>query len=528
MSKPGTVTARQLKAMIHDGGELALLDVREAGQFGESHLLFATPLPYSRLELDVAALVPRKSARVVLCDDDGARLAALAAKRLGNMGYSDVAVLEGGTRGWAAAGYTLFSGVNVPSKLFGELVEHEYGTPRISVTELARMKEAGEDFVIVDGRPYSEYQKMNIPGGICCPNAELPYRIGELVANPATRIIVNCAGRTRSIMGAQILLSFGVPNPVFALENGTQGWVLADFELERGASRRYPDHVSEADLPRLTARTAELMKRHGVRSVSENDVEGWLIDGTRTTYLLDVRTPEEFGMGSLPGAVHAPGGQLIQATDQWVGVRNARIVLIDGEGVRAGVVASWLAQLGCEAYVLEGGVGAQVSATGAASPQLSTVAGITAEALKPAVDSGTVRVFDLGGSMSFRKAHIPGSRWSTRTRIVADATDAAGPVVLAADDPRIAQLAAIDLTEAGITNVRVLEGGLAAWSQAGYPTESSADVPPDGECIDHLFFVHDRHAGNREAMRQYLAWETGLIAQLDAEDRTLFKVGAAV
>ena len=235
--------------MIHDGGELALLDVREAGQFGESHLLFATPLPYSRLELDIGALVPRKSARIVLCDDGETGVAQVAGQRLQSMGYSDIAILQEGTRGWAKAGYALFAGVNVPSKLFGELVEHEYATPRVTVTELARMQTAREDFVLVDGRPFAEYQKMNIPGGICCPNAELPLRIREIVRNPNTKIIVNCAGRTRSILGAQTLINFGVPNPVYALENGTQGWVLADMELERGAARRYPDHVDSATLP---------------------------------------------------------------------------------------------------------------------------------------------------------------------------------------------------------------------------------------------------------------------------------------
>src|SRR3954469_23168837 len=240
------VSARELKALLHDGAELALLDVREAGQFGESHLLFATPLPYSRLEIDVASLIPRKSVRIVICDDGEVGVADLAARRLESCGYSELAVLEGGTRGWEAAGYTLFSGVNVPSKLFGELVEHEYHTPRVSVTELAHMQAQHEDFVIVDGRPFAEYQKMNIPGGICCPNAELPYRIGEIAKNGNTKVIVNCAGRTRSILGAQTLINFGVPNPVYALENGTQGWVLADFQLERGASRRYPERVNSA------------------------------------------------------------------------------------------------------------------------------------------------------------------------------------------------------------------------------------------------------------------------------------------
>ncbi|HYC44648.1 MAG TPA: rhodanese-like domain-containing protein [Burkholderiales bacterium] len=520
-----SVTAKQLKAMIHDGAELALLDVREAGQFGESHLLFATPLPYSRLELDVGALVPRKSARVVLCDDGDSDVARVAAKRLETIGYGDVAVLEGGTRAWAAAGYALFAGVNVPSKLFGELVEHEYHTPRVTVTELARMKSAGEDFIVVDGRPFSEYHKMNIPGGICCPNAELPYRIGELVQSPTTKIVVNCAGRTRSIMGAQTLINFGVSNPVYALENGTQGWVLADLELERGAQRRYPDHVDPERLPELRASAEALIKRHGVRTVASEEVQRWLRDPSRTTYLLDVRTPEEFEAGSLPGAVHAPGGQLVQATDQWVGVRNARIVLIDSEAVRAPVVASWLKQLGCDVYVLAEGIHAKLAAPRPDRPTLSQLRAVSALELKRCLDERSCTVLDLRSSMSFRNAHVRGSRWTIRPRIAAAVRDATEPVVLVADADDIARVAAIDLADAGVRDVRVLDGGIAAWTRAGYTTEASPDVPPDSACIDYLFFVHDRHAGNRDAMRQYLAWETGLIAQLDADDRRLFRVG---
>src|SRR5688500_11044253 len=294
MTESKTVTAQELKRMLHDGAELALLDVREAGQFGESHLLFATPLPYSRLEIDVGALVPRKSARIVLCDEGAGGVAELAAKRLNAIGYSDVAVLQGGTQGWKAAGYALFAGVNVPSKLFGELVEHEYRTPRVTVSELARMQAEGDDFIVVDGRPFSEYSKMNIPGGICCPNAELPYRIRELVKNASTKIIVNCAGRTRSIMGAQTLINFGIENPVFALENGTQGWVLADMELERGASRRYPDRVDDSRIEKLQSQARDLMSRHRVRTVKADQVQSWLAEPNRTTYVLDVRTPEEF------------------------------------------------------------------------------------------------------------------------------------------------------------------------------------------------------------------------------------------
>jgi rhodanese-related sulfurtransferase len=518
-----TVTPQTLKSMLHDGGELALFDVREEGQFGEGHLLFATPLPYSRLETGIAALAPRQSVRVVLCDD-GDGVAERAARRLGEQGYTDVAVLAGGNAAWAKTGYAIFKGVNVPSKLFGELVEHVYDTPRVTVTQLAQMKKNNEDFVIVDGRPYAEYHKMNIPGGICCPNAELPLRIRGIVDNPNTKIIVNCAGRTRSIMGAQTLRNFGIDNPVYALENGTQGWVLADFELERGATRKHAEAIDEARLPALREQARALMTRHQVESVSRQQAQAWARDTARSLFLLDVRTPEEFAKGSLAGAQHAPGGQLVQATDQWVGVRNARILLADSEGVRAPVVATWLKQLGCEVYVLEGGVNGGFALPAPAAPTLPAVPAISAAELKRALATNACTALYLGPSDNYHKQHIPGSRWSIRPRV---ATAAAGAkcVVLIHRDGAVARAAAVDLREAGITDIKLLEGGLAAWTTAGYPLEASPQDPPDSARIDYLFFVHDRHAGNRDAMRQYLAWETGLIAQLDEQDKTLFKVG---
>ena len=390
--------------MLHDGGEMALLDVRESGQFGESHLLFATPLSYSRFELDIGALVPRKSVRIVLCDDGESGVAGRAALRLQAAHYTDVAVLDGGTKAWAEAGHTLFAGVNVPSKLFGELVEHAYHTPRMTARELVRMKESGEDYVLLDGRPVNEHHRMTIPGSICCPNAELPYRIREIVTNPSTKIVVNCAGRTRSIIGAQTLINFGIKNPVYALENGTQGWLLSDLMLEYGATRKYPDHIDPSSLPALQASARHVMERFAVKTVAAADVEAWRRDPERSTYLIDVRTPEEFKAGSLPGAIHAPGGQLIQATDQWVGVRNARIVLIDGgDNVRAPVVASWLKQLGCDASVLEGGVRSTLKeGPKTAELALPSLVAISAADVKFALDAGRCTVFDLGASMSFR------------------------------------------------------------------------------------------------------------------------------
>jgi rhodanese-related sulfurtransferase len=525
----GRVDAATLKAWLSDGGEIALLDVREHGQHGEGHPFFAVPLPYSRLELGLAALVPNPATRLVLCDA-GDGVAERAAWRADALGYSNVSVLVGGVEAWRAAGYTLYAGVNVPSKAFGELVEHARHTPRVTAAALKAMQDAGEDVAILDGRTFAEFRKMSIPGGVSCPNGELALRVGALVPDAKTRIVVNCAGRTRSIIGAQTLIDFGVPNPVCALENGTQGWFLAGLQLDHGASRRHGEARSSPDLEGLRERARALASGRGVRLVSATEVEGWLVDPARTTYLFDVRSPEEHAAGPAARFVHAPGGQLVQATDQWIGTRGARVVLVDEEEVRAPMTAQWLRQLGHEAYVLEGGMAAAAQLAGlrdAAAPRLPDPAPIASHELAERLHSGRVRLIDLRSSMSYRKEHIDGAVWSIRPRIAAAVADPAMTVALIADEPGVAALVGLDLADAGVREVRLLAGGHEAARAAGLPIVSTPDVPVDADCIDFLFFTHGRHEGNAEAARQYLAWETALVDQLDAQERGSFRVGGA-
>ncbi|QDH57864.1 rhodanese-like domain-containing protein [Pandoraea pnomenusa] len=531
---PQFVPAARLKAWLHDGAEIAVFDVREHGQYGEAHLFYGVTLPYSRLELDIVRLAPRRDARVVVYDTD-ATVAVQAAQRLAELGYTGVYVLEGGTDAWRQAGYTLFAGVNVPSKTFGELVEMAYHTPRVTARELAAMRARGDNVVILDGRPVNEYLKMTIPSSICCPNGELGYRIRELVPDTTTPIVVNCAGRTRSIIGAQTLINLGIPNPVMALENGTQGWYLEDLPLEHGSTRRYPDTVAPSSAAQMREASRALAERFAVPEVDAATFAQWAADPTRTLFLCDVRTPEEFAAGTLPGAQHTPGGQLIQATDQYVGVRHARVVLFDNDGVRAPVVASWLRQLGHDAYVLRDGLSSGASLPVRSPGVSATLPEIDAAALDAALADGSVAVVDLRPSMNFRREHVPGAHWAIRPRVSAPAVssvlNAAHHVVLVADERGVAELFVADWRRAHPEDTRtfsLLAGGIKAWMAAGYPVVGSADVPPDAECIDYLFFVHDRHDGNKAAARQYLAWETGLLAQLDDEERGAFRVGESV
>jgi rhodanese-related sulfurtransferase len=525
-----SVDAVTVKSWLSDGGEIAFLDVREHGQYGEGHPFLATSVAYSRFETGVVGLVPNIHARMVLIDA-GDGVAEKAARRAEGLGYRNVSILVGGVDAWQRAGYVLFAGVNVPSKTFGEMVELKRHTPRITAAELQAMIDRGERHIIVDGRPYAEFMRMSIPGAICCPNGELALRIGDIVRDPETTIVVNCAGRTRSIIGAQTLIDCGVPNRVLALENGTQGWFLAGLELERGARRKHGAGLPPPEQRRaLWERARKLAEARGVAFVSQHDVEAWLGSTERTTYLLDVRSPDEFAGGHAPAAVNAPGGQLIQATDQWVGVKGARVVLLDNDGVRAPVVAQWLRQLGHEACVLDGsapdgglaaaaGLARAPSAPRFAAPDFAT---ITAAAL--AARTQAALILDVRSSTAYRAGHIEGATWACRPRL-ADALpiDRTRPIVVAGEG-EVAALAADEASEHGLADVKLLVDGPTEWAAAGLTVVATPLDPPDAACIDYLFFVHDRHDGNRDAARRYLEWEMGLLAQLDENEKRLFRV----
>ena len=511
------VNAATLHAWLQDGQEIALLDVREHGQYGEGHPFFAVNLPYSRLELDAPRLVPRLATRTVLLDD-GNDVAEKAARRLTVLGYSQLHVLDGGAPAWARAGHTLFKGVNLPSKTFGELVEHHLHTPQVSAQALREWLAAGDDLLLLDGRTYDEHHRMTIPGAVSLPNGELARHIDVLLDGDTRRtVVVHCAGRTRSIIGAEILRGIRLPNPVYALENGTQGWQLAGFELEHGSTRRAAAQTGSAHETRPTSD----------QQTSARQAAQWLSDTTRTTYVFDVRSAEEYEQRTLPGAVHAPGGQLLQATDHWVGTRHARILLLDDDGRRAPVIAHWLRCMGHEAASVEGGIDADLVVPARQAPfTAAPLPSLDAAGLRETIERGGVLI-DLRGSLAYRSAHATGASWSIRP-CISNVTHAAGrnrTIVLVADEPDVAALAAVDLRESGFT--QLAQASWATCLAARIPSQTTPADPADAQAIDHLFFVHDRHLGNLDAARRYLAWEQGLIAQCSAHELETFRLDLA-
>jgi rhodanese-related sulfurtransferase len=515
---PRPVAARALKAMLADGWELALVDVREELIFSQRHLLFARSVPLSRLELKFAALVPRRTTRIVLCDDaDG--LVERAADVLGRAGYTDVSALDGGVAAAAAAGFELFSGVNVPSKAFGEFVEHASATPSIAADELDGLIRGGTDMVVLDSRPFDEYHRVSIPSAVNVPGAELVLRIHDIAPSPETMVVVNCAGRTRSIIGAQSLINAGVPNKVVALRNGTMGWNLAGLTCESGKARRAPE-VSGGGLAWARAAAERVARRFDIARIDLATLERWRADAERTLYLFDVRDPAEYEAGHVAGALSAPGGQLVQATDQYVGTLGARIVLLDDAEVRAVMTASWLRQMGwSDVFVLaEAGHEAGRPATpvlGAAPPPELR---INCAGLTELVARGEATIVDLSLSRDYLKAHIPGAWFAIRSRLAAALAKIAprGTLVLTSEDGVLADLAAGEAAALVDRPVRALAGGNAAWLAAGHAL-TAADPRMADEALDMWLKPYERGSDTTNAMREYLSWEVDLLARIERD-----------
>jgi rhodanese-related sulfurtransferase len=345
-----SITPSQVRCALLLRDEIALLDVRHEAAFATGHPLFAANMAADRIALEAETRLPRKDVPVVVYDA-GEGLVPLATDRLRALGYTNVRRLDGGLQAWQAAGFELFSDVNSYAKAFGELVESRRHTPSLPADEVAALIVGKANIAVLDVRRFDEYATMNIPGSVSVPGAELVLRACRAAPDPETTIIVNCAGRTRSIIGTQSLINAGVTNKVVALRNGTIGWTLAGKDLEHGADRRGGIGLFEG----ATANAREVAYRAGVRHVGPQEAMALKAQIHRTLYRFDVRSAEEYAAGHIPGFRHYPGGQLVQEIDMAAPVRGARILLTDNMGVRADMTASWLAQMGWETYVLDGG-----------------------------------------------------------------------------------------------------------------------------------------------------------------------------
>jgi len=500
----------------------ALIDVRERGEFNRAQIFKATSIPRRDLEFQMGRLVPVKHTPVTVCDDDGRR-AALAATTLGRMGYTNVAMLEGGLNAWTAAGYPVVEGTNTPSKEFAEKVLVQQKVPEVQPEELHARLQRGEPLIILDTRTPEEFQRATIPGSRIVPGGELVLRVTDIIGGQDAPVIVHCGGRTRSIIGTHILRRMGL-SQVVGLRNGTMGWLLAGYQLQTGATPEPLPAPSARGRASAEEFAARLVAEDNVPYLSVQDLQGLLARRQEeTVYLIDVRTAQEYEQGHIPGFLWFPGGQAIQKTDEVVAVRTGIVVVTCDARARATVTVSWFRQMGLpRVYALDGGVtawaehglpmegGWPVQAPAGLEEARATAAVISAHELKAALDGPRAPlVIDLETSRDFSEGHVPGARWIPRGwlefRIYEHAPARETPIVLTCRDGLNSTLASATLRGLGYTQVRVLEGGTTAWESGGFPLETGL-VGIAGEPDDVV--IHP--LGDRARMEYYLRWEEEL------------------
>lgn len=524
-----TLTPAAVRARLIDRLETLFIDLREEDPYAQGHPLWAANFPFGKLELDAPRRIPRRDVTIILYgEDEGRDLAPLAAARLKAWGYDNIHLLDGGLAAWIAAGFETFIDVNVPSKAFGELVEARRHTPLLPAPEVARLIASDTPPVVLDARRFDEYATMSIPTGISVPGAELVLRVRELAPDPKTTVIVNCAGRTRSIIGTQSLINAGIPNPVAGLRNGTIGWTLAGLALDHGADRSFGP-ASDEVRAQARADARRVAQSAGVRRVALPDLAA-LEAADRSVYRIDVRTPEEYAAGHLPGFINIPGGQLVQETDHTVPVRGALIILADDDGTRADMSASWLAQMGWQVVVVdpvEAGLRSQTEAPAPdaiAAPDVPTVSPADLALWLEDTNQRTA-VIDLTPSANYVRGHIPGAWFALRARFP-QALQAIGPAdryVLTCGSGALAHHAVAEVAALTDAPVLLLQGGTAAWAAAGLPLTPGEEHLASPR-IDRYRRPYEGTDAPRAAMEAYLEWEYGLVDQLGRDGTHFFKV----
>ena len=498
-----------------------MIDVREVGEYNSAHIPGSSNIPRRQIEFLMTRAAPYPGVEMVICDDDGQR-AAMAADTLQEMGYRRVAVLDGGLNHWFTQGYSTEWGTNVPSKAFGEKMEVVHHLSLMDATELHERMEGGDPLLVLDARTPQEHQSFCVPGGRSLPAGEMALRITDIrkEMGPEVTVLVHCAGRTRSIIGARTLQRMGIEN-VYALKNGTAGWMLAGYPLERGSDRLELPQVTPDGLAAAEKYTALLARDDGVEML---DLAALMTMMERlqeeTIYFVDVRTEKEYRQGHIPGFGWFPGGQAVQRSDEVTVVKNCPLVFCCDRRARAVSTASWYRQMGFEeVYVVEGGTtqwetsGRTLEDSSAGTEPFGleaakrTVAPISAPQLK-ARESGLTLFVET--SRDFAGAHVPGSYWVPRGWLefqiesVADGYET--PIVVTCCDGQQSFLAGATLKKRGYLKVEVLDGGVQAWLNAGFATEKGLSnlmsTPTD--------VVTTGPNRNFADMMNYLRWEEAL------------------
>lgn len=480
--------------------EFAVVDTRPIDDFYRGHLMAASSLPLSRLEVDAPVFIPNRNTRIVLCDWNSA---LASAKTLESLGYKNISVIEGGLSGWHLAGGRIFPGWNMIGKAFGDYLERTFQIPTIDSDKLKALIESDNPPFILDTRTPEEHSDYCIPGAVSCPNGESLLRALPAIKDPERLIVTHCAGRTRGLIGAQVLRDAGVKNPICSLGLGTLEWALAGYPLEEGANRPLP--VPE-DLTLSRKAANALREKHVIPEATDAMVARWLNEqDKKACCVLDIRSPEEVEKGTFKGAIHVPGGQLLQGVDRFIVTRGGRIVLLDTDGIRAVRIAAWLMQMGYKTvYTLKADPSTLTSVSQSPEVDMDRLV-----AIKKKDRSGEITFVDIRSGVAYRHTHVDGAIFLGRENIDDDAAllPQGTLLVLLTDEPQFAERVAKDLRRLGRT-VEIRPEPMKSWAAAGVPLSSGVGKLVSAPS-DAIYDLEEREIHVRDS-HDYILWRANL------------------
>ena len=552
-----TISRQALKTLMDSETLYAVIDVRDWGEFSLGQIFGASCIPRGSLEKYISVLVPKADVHTVLYCDTGQR-SIRAAASLETLGYTNVSVLAGGLNSWIAVGYKTLHGWSLRGKEYGERLQVEEGIPEMTVEELHVHLKQDKQLYIFDTRSEPEFQTAHLPGAYCAPGGQLALIAPEVVQDKTRTIVTNCAGRTRSLLGAHVLQRMGFTN-VYALKGGTGAWRIAGHteELEKGDGAPLP-RLSEAAITACKQFAEQVAREDGIPSITPQELHARQAAG-ELLYLLDVRLLDEYQAGHLPGAHFCPGTQIALLVECLVGVKNASIITMCADRARAIIAASLLKGAGYpNVSVLDGGITAWTAAgfslkSGApqeidygqpvwmarllqglpaeVEPQALPVPGLakanaqaealSVQALQAKLSAGERPVLlDVRSAGDFATAHVPGARWLSRGKldlqIEQEAPDKSTPVVLMCRKGDLSPLSVSTVKAMSYKRVIVLQGGFNAWQAAGLPTERGLGDQSDNAEFEQLaieevgLFGSGPYGFSLERMARYLLDEEAL------------------
>jgi rhodanese-related sulfurtransferase len=515
-----SVTVDDLVAALSAEHPPLLLDVRDMSESERGRIPGAAILPRRRIEFRIGTLV-RDRATPLVVSDGGEEVApdlrdpraALAAATFTALGYRDVAVLDGGLAAWRQAGLPVVSGTQVSSKAFGRRIGDLERVPTIAVDTLRRWQREGRRVALCDVRSAAEHTEGCVPGAVSVPGFEVVLHALDMAAE--SDVIVMCSsGRTRSLIVARTLIDLGL-GEVVVLDGGVLAWRLAGLELESGSRRR---RVMPSKPARQFAElgSARLAKHHGVDRIEAAELATLLFSTDGNFTVFDLRNLGRHVVAHVPRSLSVSSDQLIVRHEELIVARDAPVVLVDDDTVRALLTGVWLRRLGQQRVLeLAGGLAAWTrSGRPAATVDEMPLGWREANAAAPGLGVDDVshwlaayspaRVLHVDTGASYRSGHLPGATWLPRgwleTRIGSVASSLEQALLLTCKDGAQAAFAAATLRRLGHVHVAWLQGGTRTWAGAGRALESSPLSPQDDELLPPV-------PRDAQAMRDYLEWE---------------------